>query len=49
MKYYIIIISLDSVSLSPGAGGVAWGRSGKATGAERRAARAALRAGSGTQ
>lgn len=49
VKYYIIIISLDSVSLSPGAGGVAWGRSGKATGAERRAARAALRAGSGTQ
>lgn len=49
-KYHIIIvISLDLVSMSTGAGGVAWGRSGEATGAERRAARASLWAGGGAQ
>lgn len=35
--------------MSPGAGGVAWGRGGEATGAERRATRASLRAGGGAQ
>lgn len=50
VKYHIIIvISLDLVSMSPGAGGVAWRRGGEATGAERRAAGAAQRAGGGAQ
>lgn len=50
MKYHIIIvISLDLVCVSPGAGGVARGRGGEATGVERRAEGAALRAGGGAQ